>query len=142
MRCDEVKCNVRHYNAMQRHIKPGNTTQFHTILYNALLQFDAMYRCMKTNKYSVPNPYVTDYNRLLAAYNSKLEEKATGQDVVSTLGNLHDLSLLEELTNSSTSAGTVDLQTVHNGIDSDELHLDGSYRSAEHTLGTSATNLS
>lgn len=101
-----------------------------------------MYRCVRTNKCSVPNPFVTDYNRLLAAYNSKLENTATGQDVVSTLGNLHDLSLLEELTNSSTSAGTVDLQTVHNGIDSDELHLDGKPRSAEHTLGTSATNLS
>lgn len=61
---------------------------------------------------------------------------------MSTLGNLHDLSLLKQLTDSSTSAGTVDLQTVHDGIDSDELHLDVSYRSAEHTLGTSATNLS
>ena len=107
-----------------------------------MMQGRTMYRCVETNKRSVPNPFVTDYNRLLAAYNSKLEETATGQDVVSTLGNLHDLSLLEELTNSSTSAGTVDLQAVHNGIDSDELHLDGKPRSAEHTLGTSATNLS
>ena len=42
---------------------------------------------------------------------------------MSTLGDLHDLSLLDELTDSSTSARTVDLQTVHNSVDSDELHL-------------------
>ena len=85
---------------------------------------------------------MTDYNRLLIAYSSKRRRKATGQDVVSTLGDLHDLSLLEELTNSSTSAGTVNLQTIHNGIDSDELHLDDQRRAAQHTLGTSETNLS
>ena len=49
--------------------------------------------------------------------------KPTGQNEVSTLGDLHDLSLLDELTDSSTSARTVDLQTVHNSVDSDELHL-------------------
>ena len=47
----------------------------------------------------------------------------TGQNEVSTLGNLNDLSLLDELTNSSTSTGTVNLQTVHNGVDGDQLHL-------------------
>lgn len=82
-----------------------------------------MYRCVETNKRSVPNPFVTDYNRLLAAYNSKLEETATGQDVVSTLGNLHDLSLLEQLTNSSTSTRAIDLQTVHDRVNRNELHL-------------------
>ena len=47
----------------------------------------------------------------------------TGQNEVSALGDLHNLSLLDELTDSSTSAGTVDLQTIHNGVDGDELHL-------------------
>ena len=47
----------------------------------------------------------------------------TGENEVSALGDLHDLALLDELTDSSTSAGTVDLQAVHNGVDGDELHL-------------------
>ena len=47
----------------------------------------------------------------------------TGKNEVSTLGDLHNLSLLDELTDSSTSAGTVDLQAVHNGVNGDELHL-------------------
>ena len=47
----------------------------------------------------------------------------TGKNEVSTLGDLHNLSLLDELTDSSTSTGTVDLQTIHNGVDGDELHL-------------------
>ena len=42
---------------------------------------------------------------------------------MSALGHLNDLSLLDELTDSSTSAGTVDLQAVHNGVNGDELHL-------------------
>ena len=47
----------------------------------------------------------------------------TGKNEVSTLGDLHNLSLLDELTDSSTSARTVDLQTIDNGVDGDELHL-------------------
>ena len=47
----------------------------------------------------------------------------TGKNEVSTLGNLHNLSLFDELTDSSTSARTVDLQTIDNGVDGDELHL-------------------
>jgi len=47
----------------------------------------------------------------------------TGQNVVSALGDLDDLSLLDELTDSLASAGTVHLQTIHNGVDGDELHL-------------------
>ena len=47
----------------------------------------------------------------------------TGQNEVSTLGDFHNLSLLDELTDSSTSARTVDLQAVHNSVNGDELHL-------------------
>ena len=42
---------------------------------------------------------------------------------MSALGHLNNLSLLDELTDSGTSAGTVDLQAVHNGVNGDELHL-------------------
>ena len=51
------------------------------------------------------------------------KKSPTGQNEVSALGHLNDLSLLDELTDSSTSAGTVDLQAVHNSVDGDELHL-------------------
>ena len=45
------------------------------------------------------------------------------QDVVTTLRDLNDLSLLNQLTDSSTSTRSVDLQTIHNGVDGDQLHL-------------------
>ena len=45
------------------------------------------------------------------------------QDVVTTLRDLNDLSLLDQLTDSSTSTRSVDLQTIYNGVDSDQLHL-------------------
>ena len=48
---------------------------------------------------------------------------------MATLGDLHDLSLSDEFTNSSTGTRTVDLQTIHNRVDSDKLHL----RTMNHT---------
>ena len=42
---------------------------------------------------------------------------------MSTLGNLHNLSLLEQLTNSSTSTRTIDLKTVDNSVNRNEFHL-------------------
>ena len=48
---------------------------------------------------------------------------------MATLGDLHDLSLSDEFTNPSTGTRTVDLQTIHNRVDSDKLHL----RTMNHT---------
>ena len=61
---------------------------------------------------------------------------------MSTLRDLYNLSLLDKLTDSSTSTGTVHLQTVHNGVDSDQLHLDINKIEIKKTLGTSARSLS
>ena len=79
---------------------------------------------------------------LLAAYTSNTLPVPTGQNVVSTLGDLNDLSLLDELTDSLASAGTVHLQTIHNGVDGDEFHLRVHLLTPQPTLGTSASSLS
>ena len=42
---------------------------------------------------------------------------------MATLGHLHDLALLDKFADSGTSAGTIDLQTIHNAVDGNELHL-------------------
>ena len=51
------------------------------------------------------------------------DQTLTGKNEVTTLRHLHNLALLDKLTDTSTSAGTVDLQTIHNTIDGNELHL-------------------
>ena len=43
---------------------------------------------------------------------------------MTTLGDFDNLALLDKFTNTSTGTGTVDLKTVNNGVDGDELHLD------------------
>ena len=78
----------------------------------------------------------------MAAYTSNTLPVPTGQNVVSTLGNLDDLSLLDQLANSLTGAGTVHLQTIHNSVDGDELHLCIHSPIPHTTLGTSASSLS
>ena len=60
---------------------------------------------------------------LLRTYASPTLKRRTSQNVVSALGDLDDLSLLDQLADSLTGAGTVHLQTIHNGVDGDELHL-------------------
>ena len=42
---------------------------------------------------------------------------------MTTLGDFDNLALLDKFTNTSTSTGTIDLKTVNNGVDGDELHL-------------------
>ena len=79
---------------------------------------------------------------LLRTYTSNHLLAPTGQNVVSALGNLDDLSLLDQLADSLTGAGTVHLQTIHNGVDGDELHLHAQSPSLHITLGTSASSLS
>ena len=79
---------------------------------------------------------------LLRTYASPTLKRRTSQNVVSALGDLDDLSLLDELTDSLASAGTVHLQTIHNGVDGDELHLHAQSPSLHITLGTSASSLS
>ena len=79
---------------------------------------------------------------LLRTYASPTLKRRTSQNVVSALGDLDDLSLLDELTDSLASAGTVHLQTIHNGVDGDELHLHAQFPSLHITLGTSASSLS
>lgn len=52
-----------------------------------------------------------------------IPQTQTSKNEVTTLRNFNNLSLLNKFTDTSTSAGTVNLQTVNNGVDSDELHL-------------------
>ena len=61
---------------------------------------------------------------------------------MATLGHLHDLALLDKFADSGTSAGTIDLQTIHNAVDGNELHLGVTLAQVQRTLGTSASSLS
>ena len=82
-------------------------------------------RLFVTNNPNVSSSPVSDSNHLLATYSLQTRRKPTGQDIVSTLRNLHNLSLSDELSDSCTGTGAINLQTIHNRVDSDELHLHG-----------------
>ena len=92
------------------------------------------------------NPLITDGKDVLSAYwlptPHAAPSTATSQNEVATLGHLHDLALLHKLADSGTSAGTVDLQTIHNTVDGNELHLRLIAATTNLTLGTSARSLS
>ena len=42
---------------------------------------------------------------------------------MTTLGNFNNLSLLNKFANTSTGTGTVNLKTIDDGVDGNELHL-------------------